>query len=510
MTAKDQAQPSTPANGDSTPNTPPARGSKPTNPDKSPNAATEPKPVAGKDVAGAKPASSAEPAEPAADRRPSRTGASAAGSTNTGPTPATSENTPTGGSSAGVTQPEPTAAGGTGTSRTRAARKVAGDNAASSASAGRATEAKANSGAKGATPAASARDTAAAEDKATAKDDTTAAGKATAQDGTTGKGNDETAADGIAASEASPDATDVLENAAEPSRRRWRRRAKDSAKLPATRRWDRWYWVVARGLATAAIGVVAILLGTIVLPQFIDTNVSADKRTDEPPAEAGDVPGAPLPSTSPPLGLPTPSGTATPPTQAQTQPGRPADTLSTWAVGLDRLGIPQVALQAYGYAETVLSRTQPSCQLSWTLLAGIGSIESNHGRHGGSVLQANGVSEPRIVGIQLDGSASQKIADTDKGALDGDPAFDRAMGAMQFIPSTWAQWKSDADNDGKQDPYDIDDAALSAAYYLCANGRNLSTGTDWWSAVLSYNNLERYANDVYTKADRYGQDSTAR
>jgi hypothetical protein len=297
---------------------------------------------------------------------------------------------------------------------------------------------------------------------------------------------------------------------AEPSRRRWRRRAKDSAKLPVSRRWDRWYWVVGRGVATAVIGGLAILLGTVVLPKFVDQNTTAN-RGDPPaaaPADAGQLPGGPLPTPT----MPNPSSTLapTPPGPVQSQPGRPADALSAWAVGLGKLGIPQVALQAYGYAETVLSRTQPSCRLSWTMLAGIGSVESNHGRHGGATLLANGVSEPKIVGIQLNGSESKRIADTDKGALDGDAQFDRAMGAMQFIPSTWERWKIDADNDGKQDPYDLDDAALASAYYLCANGRDLGTGADWWSAVLSYNNLEKYATEVYERADRYGRESTTR
>jgi membrane-bound lytic murein transglycosylase B len=84
------------------------------------------------------------------------------------------------------------------------------------------------------------------------------------------------------------------------------------------------------------------------------------------------------------------------------------------------------------------------------------------------------------------------------------------MGAMQFIPSTWKKWGTDADADGRADPYDLDDAALSAAYYLCANGRDLGTGEGWWQAVLSYNNLEQYADDVYQRANRYGVDSTTR
>ena len=275
------------------------------------------------------------------------------------------------------------------------------------------------------------------------------------------------------------------------------------------RRWSKWYWVVARGAATAVIGVAAILLGVVVLPKFADTDISANRAPETPASSSpgNQLPGGPLPE-----GFTDPSPTATPlpkPTgPVQTQRGRPADALSTWAVNLSDLGIPQVALQAYGYAETVVSRTQPNCHLSWTLLAGIGAVESNHGRHGGANLLADGSSQPKIVGVQLSGATTERITDTDQGKLDGDPQFDRAVGAMQFIPATWKTWAVDADNDGKADPYDLDDAALSAAYYLCAGGRDLGTGSGWWSAVLSYNNLTPYATKVYAEADRYGRNST--
>jgi hypothetical protein len=325
------------------------------------------------------------------------------------------------------------------------------------------------------------------------------------------------AAGQVAVREDKPADADVLASSveeSEPSRRRWRRLALARAGKHG-RRWDRWYWVVARGVATAGIGALAILLGTVVLPKLVDTSSGSNRSESPPPATpagAPQIPGGVAIPEELPSGLPTPSTTVLPsPTgPVQSQPGRPADQLAAWAVALDRLGIPQVALQAYGYAETVLTRTQPACNMSWTLLAGIGAIESNHGRHGGATLLADGNSQPKIVGIQLNGSASKKIPDSDGGQLDGDPQFDRAMGAMQFIPSTWKKWGTDADADGRADPYDLDDAALSAAYYLCANGRDLGTGEGWWQAVLSYNNLERYADDVYQRANRYGVDSTTR
>lgn len=166
-------------------------------------------------------------------------------------------------------------------------------------------------------------------------------------------------------------------------------------------------------------------------------------------------------------------------------------------------GIPERALSAYAGAAARLATEQPSCGLGWNTLAGIGHVESEHGFHEGSVLRADGRAEPAIVGIPLDGTSTARIPDTDGGALDGDPVWDRAVGPMQFIPSTWAEWGSDGDGDGAADPQQIDDAAYSAARYLCADGANLRDPEHWIAAVAAYNDTVEYNNRVAEAANHY-------
>jgi membrane-bound lytic murein transglycosylase B len=167
-----------------------------------------------------------------------------------------------------------------------------------------------------------------------------------------------------------------------------------------------------------------------------------------------------------------------------------------------------VAAEAYGYAELVLKRSAPACHLSWTTIAALGKVESDHGSANGSVLGADGQVAPPIYGLPLDGKGGrQLIRDTDQGTLDADPTFDRAVGPLQFIPQTWRENAVDADNDGKTDPNDIDDAALTAASYLCKNGRDMSKPDAWWDAILSYNAVRPYAQRVFDAANEYGQRS---
>lgn len=95
------------------------------------------------------------------------------------------------------------------------------------------------------------------------------------------------------------------------------------------------------------------------------------------------------------------------------------------------------------------------------------------------------------------------IKDTDNGAYDGDSTHDRAVGPMQFIPSTWATWGQDGNGDGRKDPNNIYDAALAAGRYLCAYSRDLSIATDLDRAVLSYNHSDAYLRTVRSWFDYY-------
>jgi hypothetical protein len=168
-------------------------------------------------------------------------------------------------------------------------------------------------------------------------------------------------------------------------------------------------------------------------------------------------------------------------------------------------GIPLVALEAYRAAAARIDAVRPDCHLTWQLLAGIGGVETNHGQARGATLGPDGESTPHIIGQRLDGKKNVYIADTDQGTIDADASFDRGVGPFQFIPSTWIVYGADATGDGVADPFNINDAALGAARYLCSMGKDLATAAGQQSAVTSWNHGDQYVSTVVSVADRYSR-----
>ena len=116
------------------------------------------------------------------------------------------------------------------------------------------------------------------------------------------------------------------------------------------------------------------------------------------------------------------------------------------------------------------ARTCPG--LPWAVLAGIGKVESDHGRS------------------------------TAPGVHSG-ANYAGAEGPMQFEPATFAQYATDANHDGSTSPYDPADAIYAAAAMLCANGAASGTQQGFKQAVFAYNHSWAYVTQVLAWAARY-------
>lgn len=145
--------------------------------------------------------------------------------------------------------------------------------------------------------------------------------------------------------------------------------------------------------------------------------------------------------------------------------------------------IPAQFMEIYKAAETKYG-------IPWNVLAAIHAVETNF---------------------------SQNVEESSAGAV----------GHMQFMPATWAGWKyaidkvgrvlpslditdlnvirsgggygQDANGDGRANPWDVEDAIFTAAYYLQRNGGS----EDLRKAIFAYNHASWYVEEVLAKAQAF-------
>jgi len=124
------------------------------------------------------------------------------------------------------------------------------------------------------------------------------------------------------------------------------------------------------------------------------------------------------------------------------------------------------------YLAWYMAAAQTCPGLPWSVLAGIGKVESNHGR---SILP----------GVRSGANSAG------------------AEGPMQFLPTTFAEFAVNADPANLLTPYDPADAIYTTARMLCADGARDGSQVGIQQAIFDYNHAGWYVTDVLTWAVRY-------
>ncbi|WP_068271521.1 lytic transglycosylase domain-containing protein [Aldersonia kunmingensis] len=238
-----------------------------------------------------------------------------------------------------------------------------------------------------------------------------------------------------------------------------------------------------------------------VYPDLNATPPPADTAPAPVPSVAGTHPLIKARITAPPAGSAVPA--PPPPAVAPPPPPMPAEPQLPTSLAAGRLGVPAINLAAYKNAAHLLAEQEPNCAIPWTLIAGIGRVESTHANDGKA--DPDGTLDPPIYGPVLDGSlwGNNVIHDTDGGALDGIARYDRAVGPMQFLPETWHRYGADGNGDGKVDPQNLFDAALTTGRYLCSGGLDMRDLSQQTRAILRYNNSMAYVTNVMAWSTGY-------
>jgi hypothetical protein len=158
--------------------------------------------------------------------------------------------------------------------------------------------------------------------------------------------------------------------------------------------------------------------------------------------------------------------TGAPDRDDQGQPTLQNPTLSLSTPEPPRIGVPNFFIDKFAIPPFLLPIYQAAgieYGVPWQVLASINEIETDYGRN-----------------LNVSSAGAQ--------------------GWMQFIPSTWKMYGTDANGDGRADPYNPVDAVFSAARYLKAAGAQ----DDLRGAIFAYNHAGWYVDQVMLRAKVIG------
>ncbi len=202
--------------------------------------------------------------------------------------------------------------------------------------------------------------------------------------------------------------------------------------------------------------------GGPVAPTTTAPSNGGDDTADKPQTDPGASPGEFLEEGEP----------ATPKKRKRTKPGairrpdgsptRDNPTLTLGLPGPAPVGVPNFVISKFRIPPFLLPIYQAAGTqygIRWEVLAAINEIETDYGRN-------------------LNVSSAG------------------ALGWMQFIPSSWRMYGTDANKDGERDPYNPVDAIFAAARYLKAAGAD----TDLRRAIFAYNHADWYVDSVMMRA----------
>ena len=141
------------------------------------------------------------------------------------------------------------------------------------------------------------------------------------------------------------------------------------------------------------------------------------------------------------------------------------------------------------------------------IILGILRVETNFGSHTGSYPVFNSLLSMALIENRRSSWAEEELIELlrickeqNKDPLSIKGSWAGAFGICQFMPTSYAKFAVDGNNDGAIDLFDLYDAVASIANYLKSHGFEKNRPTGNREAVYAYNHCDNYVKAIFAYA----------
>lgn len=162
------------------------------------------------------------------------------------------------------------------------------------------------------------------------------------------------------------------------------------------------------------------------------------------------------------------------------------EVLLDWLLYFSGYFSPSYDIRSHEELYILYKRVERWSGLPWQVFWGIHAEESSLGRNLGSA---------QVITVLPEGQKRYFLRMCRELYWDPNQVYGSqkgAIGPFQFIPETWVRHAVDGNGDGRKDPFNVEDAAYTAANYLLHKGGL----DDLQKAVWHYNQDRRYVKRV--------------
>ncbi len=155
----------------------------------------------------------------------------------------------------------------------------------------------------------------------------------------------------------------------------------------------------------------------------------------------------------------------------------------------------------------IFNKVEETFGVEKEIILGILRVETNFGSHTGSYPVFNSLLSMALVENRRSSWAEEELIELlcickeqNKDPLSIKGSWAGAFGICQFMPTSYAKFAVDGNNDGTIDLFDLPDAVASIANYLKSHGFEKNRPTGNREAVYAYNHCDNYVKAIFAYA----------